>query len=95
LGSAGDGISLLSFTNLKISAIYTILKLTVLGETAPQYVQTENWVILARIVSIFSSKCDEKNWHQSGLLGAEMFFPLFSGNVASLKAVLDLTVVTV
>ncbi len=69
MGSAGDELRLLDFTSLQILAMDTLLKLTSSGgDCTSVRTRLQGRVILARILSIFSTKYDEKSWHASGLL---------------------------
>jgi len=75
MGSASDELRLLDFTSWQISGMDTQLKLTSLGgDGTSERTRLQGGAILARIVSIFLIKNDEKSWHASGLLGAESFF---------------------
>jgi hypothetical protein len=63
-------------------AIDTLLKLTNSGgDCTSVRTRLQGRVMLARILSIFSTKYDEKSWHASGLLGAGSFFLYLLGNL--------------
>jgi len=81
MGSPGDELRLLDFTNLQMSAIDTLLKSTSSGgDCTSVRTRPQGGVIVARMFSIFSTKYDEKIWRASGLLGAESFFLYLAGN---------------
>jgi hypothetical protein len=82
MGSAGDELRLLDLISLQMLAIDTLLKLASSGgDCTSVRTRLQGMVILARILSIFSTKYDEKSWHASGLLGAESFFLYLAENL--------------
>ena len=90
MGSAGDELRLLAFTNLIISAFDTVWKYDSFGgDWFSKGAEQLGWMMLLRIFSIFSTKYEENSWHASGVLGAERPFPLFSRKFTVLKVFLE------
>jgi len=88
MGSTEDELRFHDLTSVQISAMDTLLKLTSSwGGCTLVRTRLQGGAILARILSIFSTKHDEESWHASGLFLTESFAPLFSRKFTALKVV--------
>jgi len=82
IGSAGDELLLLDLTSLQMLDMDTLLRLTSSEEDCTSVrTRLQGRVILARILSICSTKYDEKSWIALGLLEAESFFLYLVGKL--------------